>query len=113
MKKLFAAAAVSVAAFAFAANAQDLLLVRGFAPTMGGEVVQRQVGIKMTDVNPADKDGAATLYARIARAADVVCQNGSGSTLMASKVTRCRKESIAMAVKDVGAAELAAVAAAQ
>lgn len=115
MRKALAVMAVSAAVFAFAANAQDLLLVRGFAPTLGGETVQRQVGIKMADLNPADKAGAATLYARIAHAADVVCSGGVGgkSALLATKVERCRTEAIARAVKDIDTAELKAVAAGQ
>lgn len=115
MKKVLAAMAVSAAAFAFGANAQDILLVHGFAPTLGGETVQRQVGLKVTSINPADKAGAAELFARIKRAADVVCAGGIGgkSDLLAAKVEKCRQETIALAVREVGSAELTAAAAAE
>lgn len=106
------AAVVVLALTSFAANAADTSVrVSGLAPTLGGDTVQRRIVVPFGDLNPNDKQGAATLFDRITKSADAVCTTNQtrNSSLLAERIQRCRTMAIAQAVKDVGSAELTAL----
>lgn len=105
-------AIVAFLAASQAASAMETHVVHGMAPTMGGEVVQRQAAIRTDDVNMADAAGAAIVLARIKLAADAVCSGGSGakSEFFASKVAKCRDKAVAQAVREIGVPAVAAAA---
>jgi UrcA family protein len=112
MRNLIAAAA-ALALATFAATAADTsVYVNGRAPNLNGGTLQRRIAIQYGDLNPNDKQGAAALLERIAKAGEAVCtlEQARGSKLVAKKIEKCRAEAVAQAVEDVGAPELVAAA---
>lgn len=113
MKRSLVAAVFAAAALAQAAAAAGTTVeVSGLTPTLGGDKVKKQVVVKFDDINPADKAGAQALFNRINLVATALCQSNTGGKgeMLADKVEKCRSEAVKQAAKDIGAAELIAIA---
>ena len=111
MSKTFVAAAAFVALLVPASAAS--VDVTAMSPTLGGGTILKRAVVKYDDLNPAEAQGAAALYARIDHVAAAICTSnpGGGNGLLADKVEACRVKAVKQAVKDVGSDALAAEAA--
>ena len=99
-----------LAAVLLAAPARSAtVLVYGFAPSLGGEVVEQQL-LKYEPLAAGDGQAAAVLLARISTAAAQVCATSHASPLLTSKLEQCRRQAIKRAVRDVGSPALSAAA---
>jgi UrcA family protein len=82
----------------------------GFAAvSMAGDTVTRSVTVQYGDLDIANPQGAQTLYGRITRAAQQVCQMPEDGIGNLSQVFKCEHKAIADAVTKVGHPELIAV----
>jgi UrcA family protein len=87
----------------------------GMTPTLGGAVVQKKVIVKFDDLNPADNQGAAVLFARLNTVAGKLCASslsGAGE-MLADKVGQCQAKALKQAIKDVDTPALDAAASAK
>jgi len=84
----------------------------GLTPTLGGDKVKKMVQVKFDDLDPTDKQGAQALFNRLNLVAIALCSSNTGGkgSLLADKVEKCRAETVVQAAKDIGSAELIAIA---
>lgn len=106
---------LAVAAFSvlFAPAFAGSVTIDAMTPTLGSIQVLKRVVVKYDDLNPSDAQGAAALYDRINTTAIQLCTSNAGghSSLLSDKVEQCRIKAVKQAVRDIGSAELAVVAA--
>ena len=113
MKRSLVAVVFAAAALVQAASAAGTSVeVSGLTPSLGGDKLKKVVVVKFDDLNPADKQGAQALLNRLNLVATALCSSNPGGkgSMLADKVEKCRSEAIVQAAKDVGAAELIAIA---
>jgi UrcA family protein len=112
----FAAVLVAVLSATAASAGGTAVTVSAMSPTNAGGLQRMAVVVNYGDIDPAGREGAATLLDRIGRAASLVC--GERTVMRASgaaerRFAACRTQAIAEAVAAVNTPSLSQLAAAQ
>ena len=115
MYRTLSAAALAAVLFVPAMAQPASITVSASAPTVSGLYQVKAVNVAFADVDIGTAQGAAVLLDRIDAAARLVCGERAGRTMNEARTkifATCRARAVRYAVQEVGAPQLAQLAAA-